>query len=43
MANTPESCEAFQKDLDKLEGWAEKNNLKFNKSNFLQGPPVGEE
>ncbi|KAJ7399366.1 rna-directed dna polymerase from mobile element jockey-like [Pitangus sulphuratus] len=31
VANSPECCAALQKDLDRLERWAEKNLLKFNK------------
>ncbi|TRZ17407.1 hypothetical protein HGM15179_009710 [Zosterops borbonicus] len=38
VANTPESCAALQRHLDRLETWAEKNNLKFikGKSRVLQ-------
>ncbi|KAJ7406710.1 rna-directed dna polymerase from mobile element jockey-like [Willisornis vidua] len=32
VAHTLECCAALQKDLYMLEGWAEKNHLKFNKS-----------
>ncbi|GAB0204330.1 mitochondrial enolase superfamily member 1 [Grus japonensis] len=31
VANTPESCSAIQQDLDRLESWAKRNHMKFNK------------
>ncbi|KAJ7425298.1 hypothetical protein WISP_24241 [Willisornis vidua] len=31
VVHTAEGCTAFQKDLDRLEGWAEENRLKFSK------------
>ncbi|GAB0185510.1 mitochondrial enolase superfamily member 1 [Grus japonensis] len=31
VANTPEGCAATQQDVDRLENWAERNHMKFNK------------
>ena len=37
----PEGCAAIQQDMDRLESWAERNLIRFNKSKCSLAP--GEE
>ena len=32
VADTPEGCDVIQKDMDRMESWAEMNLMKFNRS-----------
>ena len=34
VADTPEGCATTEQDLDRLENWAERNYMRFNKGKY---------